>query len=91
MRKELLEMPIGMMTGEQFLALQRMLHSGEAQGGTTKEKRYLLGLAGICNRFGVSHATAQKLKDGVLAPAVHQCGRKILIDEELAVKLFGGR
>ena len=52
---------------------------------------YIYGLAGIREMFGVSHATAQKLKDTVLAPAVKQCGRKIVVDARLALELFANR
>jgi hypothetical protein len=41
--------------------------------------------------FGVSHATAQKLKDTVLAPAVKQYGRKIVVDARMAMQLFQNR
>jgi hypothetical protein len=85
-------MPVGQMTGAEFL---EMIRNGtfceESHENTSGEKRYLFGLAGICRRFGVSHATAQRLKDGILAPAVRQCGRKIIVDEALAVQLFGGK
>ena len=51
-------------------------------------KRYVYGVAGIASLFQVSYATAIKLKDGVLKPAVMQQGRKIICDAELAMKLF---
>ena len=52
------------------------------------EKRYVYGLAGISSLFNVSHATAFKLKCGVLAPAILQQGRKILVDADMAIELF---
>lgn len=52
---------------------------------------YIYGLAGIREMFGVSHATAQKLKDTILAPAVKQCGRKIVVDARMAMELFANR
>ena len=52
------------------------------------QKRYVYGVAGIASLFQVSYATAIKLKDGVLKPAVMQQGRKIICDAELAMKLF---
>ena len=51
-------------------------------------KRYIYGVAGIERAFGVSHRTAQKLKDGILKPAVKQRGRKIITDLDLALELF---
>lgn len=52
---------------------------------------YIYGLAGIRELFGVSHATAQKLKNTTLAPACKQCGRKIVIDARMAMELFANR
>lgn len=51
-------------------------------------KRYIYGVVGIERAFGVSHKTAQKLKDGILKPAVRQRGRKIVTDLDLALELF---
>ena len=51
-------------------------------------KRYVYGIAGIATLFQTSYATAQKLKDGILQPAVYQQGRKIMVDVEHAMKLF---
>ena len=51
-------------------------------------KRYIYGVVGIERAFGVSHKTAQKLKDGILAPAVKQRGRKIVTDLDYALQLF---
>ena len=52
---------------------------------------YVYGLAGIRQMFGVSHAHAQKLKDTILAPAVKQYGRKIVVDARMAMELFANR
>lgn len=46
--------------------------------------RYIYGIAGIAREFNVSYATAHKMKEGVLRPAVIQNGRKIMIDVEMA-------
>ena len=51
-------------------------------------KRYVYGIAGIATLFQTSYATAKKLKDGVLKPAVYQQGRKIMVDVEYAMELF---
>lgn len=53
-----------------------------------KGKHYIYGVVGIERAFGVSHKTAQKLKDGILKPAVKQRGRKIVTDLDLAMELF---
>ncbi len=54
-------------------------------------RRYVYGLQGIQELFGCSHATAQRYKDTILKDAIIQNGRKIVIDVELAMKLFNGR
>jgi len=51
-------------------------------------EKYVYGLRGIRELFNVSHATAQKYKDGILKEAVTQFGRKIIVDKEKALKLF---
>jgi predicted site-specific integrase-resolvase len=45
-------------------------------------------LRGIRNLFSVSHATAQRYKDGIIKDAVSQNGRKIIVDREKALELF---
>ena len=96
MEQRLLETPVCMMTGAEFIELQRMALKEqerivEHQAISTTEKRYVYGLRGIRELFNVSHATAQKLKDGILSPAVKQYGRKIVVDEEMALQLFAKR
>ena len=54
-------------------------------------KRYVYGIKGIQELFSVSHATAQKYKDGILKEAVYQSGRKIVVDVEKALELFNSR
>ncbi|WP_010661901.1 DUF3853 family protein [Marinilabilia salmonicolor] len=49
---------------------------------------YAYGLGGIRDMFNVSHATAQKYKNGILKDAVIQNGRKIIIDVKKARELF---
>ena len=51
-------------------------------------KRFVYGLKGIQDLFGVCHLTAQRYKDGFLAPACMQNGRKIVVDVDLAIELF---
>ena len=46
------------------------------------------GIRGIEQLFHVSHKTAQAYKDTFLKPAVCQNGRKIVVDRDLALKLF---
>lgn len=54
-------------------------------------KRYIYGLKGIRELLHCSHATAQKLKDTILKPAVMQSNRKIVVDEAMALELMKGR
>ena len=53
--------------------------------------RLVYGLRGIQELFNVSHKTAYEWKSTWLAPAVRQCGRKIVTDADYALKLFGER
>ncbi len=53
--------------------------------------RLVYGLRGIRELFGVSHLTAQRYKDGIIKEAVRQNGRKIVVDADLALKLFDER
>lgn len=46
------------------------------------------GIRGIEQLFHVSHKTAQAYKDTFLKPAVCQNGRKIVVDRDMALKLF---
>ena len=67
------------------VALRDKSTSGSDNGAA---KRYVYGIVGIERALGVSHKTAQKLKDGILAPAVKQRGRKIVTDLDYALQLF---
>jgi len=53
--------------------------------------RFVYGLRGIQQLFGVSHKTAQEYKDGIISDAVRQNGRKIVVDADLALELFSRR
>jgi len=50
--------------------------------------RYVYGLRGIMQLFNVSNVTAQRYKNGIIKDAVKQYGRKIVVDADLALKLF---
>ena len=80
--------PLAVLTVGQFLSI---LHDNSPKGENTvipTEKEYVYGLKGIRDTFGVCHSTAQKLKNGILNPAVKQCGRKLIIDKAMAIELF---
>lgn len=51
-------------------------------------RRYVYGLKGIMELFGVSNVTAQRYKRGVIRDAVSQYGRTIVTDADLALQLF---
>ncbi len=53
-----------------------------------EQKNLIYGIRGIERLFGVSHKTAQHYKDTFLQPAVSQTGRVIVVDRDLALKLF---
>lgn len=53
------------------------------------KKTYVYGLDGIMQLFGCSKTTAQKIKNGGrLDKAITQIGRKIVIDADMALKLY---
>ena len=53
-----------------------------------KSKRYEHGVAGIKRIFNCSYPTAHKLMNTIIKPAVLRQGRVILVDVDLALKLF---
>lgn len=89
--------PIAAMTiGELKTLMAEILENTKPQGAAnyrpqTSAKRYVYGIKGIEELFGCSHATAQHYKDNVISEAVTQNGRKIVVDVEYAMELFGRR
>ena len=55
-----------------------------------QERRVVKGIAGIMELFGVGQSTAQRYKDGILAPAVQQAGRgcSFVVDVDKAPELL---
>lgn len=53
-----------------------------------KSKRYEHGVAGIKRIFNCSYPTAHKLMNTIIKPAVLRQGRLIMVDVDLALKLF---
>ena len=88
--EQLLEKPICMMSGEEFVLL---LQNAEKQTAkvpveVVAERYYEHGIAGIANIFGCSIPTANRIKkSGVIDSAITQVGRKIVVDSELALSL----
>lgn len=55
----------------------------------TPEKRIVYGIKGIAEIFGCSTSTAQRIKNsGKIKKAITQVGRKIVVDADLALRLF---
>lgn len=92
---ELMNKPLWQMTGEEFLAIINEKKSEEIAPVTSDSdrntsKHYVYGLAGIARLFGCSIPTANRIKkSGVIDKAITQCGRKIIVDSELALQLAG--
>ena len=92
----LLSKPVWQMTGEELLFLSRQTahidsHTASTQK-TPTEKRYVYGIAGLCEIFGCSKPTAIRIKkSGRIDKAITQVGRKIVIDAELALQLASSK
>ncbi len=92
----LLSKPVWQMTGEELLFLSRQTahidsHTASTQE-TPTEKRYVYGIAGLCEIFGCSKPTAIRIKEsGRIDKAITQVGRKIVIDAELALQLASSK
>ena len=91
-----LSKPVWQMTGEELLFLSRQTahidsHTASTQE-TPTEKRYVYGIAGLCEIFGCSKPTAIRIKkSGRIDKAITQVGRKIVIDAELALQLASSK
>lgn len=76
---------------EEFLDLAvekfAQLVSGDDQA--PGKRRLVYGLAGLSQLLGCSISTAARIKkSGVLAPAIHQTGKIIVVDADLALELM---
>ena len=86
--------PIAMLTVGQLRAVlfpKALLDLIEKQQIIEEErnnKRYVHGVVGIKQLFNCSYPTAHKLKETILKPAIKQQGRVIVVDADLAIKLF---
>jgi len=88
--EQLLEKPICMMSGEEFVLLLKNAEKQPAKvpAEVVPEKHYEYGIAGIAKIFGCSIPTANRIKkSGVIDSAITQMGRKIVVDTELALSL----
>jgi hypothetical protein len=85
--ENLMNLPLWQLSVAQFLDVLNAANKKNTPKPSAP-KELLYGLRGIEQLFGVSHATAQKWKDGCLRGAVSQRGRKIVIDKAEALRLF---
>lgn len=83
------------MTGEEFMFLSqsssepKKTEKENESSQKSQEKKYVYGMAGIARLFGCSIPTANRIKkSGVIDMAITQCGRKIIVDSELALSLL---
>ena len=88
--EQLLEKPICMMSGQEFVLLLQNAEKQTAKvpAEVVPEKHYEYGIAGIAKIFGCSIPTANRIKkSGVIDAAITQVNRKITVDAELALSL----
>ncbi|MBO4822065.1 MAG: DUF3853 family protein [Prevotella sp.] len=89
----LLDKPIWQLSGREFVALMKSTLQDTEKGREEEpKKRFVFGLDGICDLFGCSKSTAERIKQsGIIDAAITQVKRKIVVDAELALQLFGNR
>ena len=88
--RKLLDKPIWQLSGREFVALMKSTLQ-DTENGKEEEprKRFVFGLDGICDLFGCSKSTAERIKQsGIIDAAISQVKRKIVVDAELALQLF---
>ena len=88
--EQLLEKPICMMSGQEFVLLLQNAEKQTAKvpAEVMPEKHYEYGIAGIAKIFGCSIPTANRIKkSGVIDAAITQVNRKLTVDSELALSL----
>ena len=79
--------PIWQLTVREFMEI---MNSNEQK--PVEQKKYDYGIAGIARTFNCSRSTALRIKNsGKIKKAISQTGRKIVIDVEMALKLYGGK
>ena len=89
--QELLQKPVCMMQGDEFVFLLSnlsLLGKQETKQVESKPKNLAYGIQGIADTFGCSIPTANRIKrSGVIDDAITQVGRKIVVDADLALEL----
>ena len=80
------------MTGKEFLFLQENLSNVEEKDKEAPpdiSNKYVYQIRGIAKLFGCSISSANRLKkSGIIADAIIQNGRKIMVDAEKAITLY---
>ena len=86
----LLDKPIWQLSGREFVALMKSTLQDTEKGREEEpRKRFVFGLDGICDLFGCSKSTAERIKQsGIIDAAISQVKRKIVVDADLALQLF---
>lgn len=85
------ERTLDTLTIGEFSELMRRCLDGNkpsVESGPAPTGRLTYGIKGIEELFGVSHKTAQRLKDHDIKEAVVQNGRMIVVDVDKAMRLF---
>lgn len=83
----LIDLTVGQLSQIIDEAVAESIRRHQPQGNP---RRLTYGIKGIANLFGVSERQARNIKaSGVIAPAIHQKGRTIITDTELALELYG--
>lgn len=77
-----LNMPLGQLTGAQFLEL---LNRGDYTPKIAEVKNYVYGIAGLASIAKCSLPTAQKIKNSGTVPFM-QAGRKIIWDVDAVLQ-----
>ena len=90
----LLDKPVWQLSGREFAALMRntLMEMETAKEEEPRTRRFVFGLDGICDLFGCSKSTAERIKkSGIIDAAITQVKRKIVVDAEHALQLFGNK
>lgn len=92
--RELLQKPLWLMTGEEFIALSRQcvkpFQQDVVEDAIPQEpqKRFVKGIDGIAEIFGCSRSTANRIKkSGRINGAITQLCRTFIVDVDKAIEL----
>lgn len=76
---------------EEFLdmAVEKFAQLVSGDDEAPVKRRLVYGLAGLSQLLGCSISTAARIKkSGVLAPAIHQTGKIIVVDADMALEIL---